>query len=176
MNYNNKFIPYFIKKRFLSEEECNYIINKGMESIESIEATLFNRKRNRFFDLDITDPLFIKISDLINKVNSKYYNFDMEISNSVELYTYQSGDFFDYHMDLYKGSASRRKLTFLILLSNGDEYDGGDLEFFSNIVGKLPRVKGTIAIYPSFIMHKVTSLTKGIRYSLGGECLGEPFR
>lgn len=172
----NKFIPYFIKKNFLTEEECNEIIRRGLDSEEFLETSSYNKKKNRFFEFQNNEVIFKKISDLIYKVNNKYYKYDMEISNAVELYKYETGDFFDYHMDLYKGIASRRKLTFLILLSDPYDYLGGRLHFLSNSETDLPKVRGTIAIYPSFIMHKVTKVESGIRYSLGGECVGEPFR
>ena len=68
------------------------------------------------------------------------------------------------------------RLTFLILLSDKKDYFGGNLEFLSNTETSLPKVKGTIAIYPSFTLHRVTEVTSGIRYTLGGECLGNPFK
>lgn len=175
-NYNERFIPYFIKKNFLTKEECDYIIQKGLSESEIDESYIYNRKKNYYFDFEKSDPLFNKISDFVNKVNTKYYKFQMEILKSVELYKYEKNDFFDYHIDLYKGIASRRKLTFLILLSDHNDFSGGDLQFLSNTERSLPRVKGTIAVYPSFILHRVTKVLSGKRYSLGGECLGEPFK
>jgi predicted 2-oxoglutarate/Fe(II)-dependent dioxygenase YbiX len=176
IDYNNRFISYFIKKNFLSDDECDYIIDKGLNTIESYECTSYNKKKNYNFQFDKCDTIFKKISELIHKVNIKYYNFEIQISNSVELYEYKTNDFFDYHMDFYKGIASRRKLTFLILLSDRDDYTGGDLQFLCNTERMLPRVKGTIAIYPSFVLHRVTKVLSGTRYTLGGECLGNPFK
>lgn len=176
ISYNDRFIPYFIKKNFLTKDECDYIFEKKDIENETLECNTYNKKKNYYFNFNFNDPVFKKILNLINKVNNKYYKFEMKISNSVELYKYQKDDFFDYHIDLYKGIASRRKLTFLILLSDHNDYSGGDLQFLSNTERSLPRVKGTIAIYPSFILHRVTKVLHGTRYSLGGECLGEPFK
>ena len=173
---NNRFIPYFYKKNFLTSQECD-LIKERMYTLQEVEeSNTYINKKNYYFNFDSDDLIFKKISNLIIKVNKKYFSFQITISNSVELYNYKTNDFFDYHMDFYKGDSSRRKLTFLILLSEGKDFEGGDLEFFSNNVGKLPRVKGNIAIYPSFIMHRVTKVTNGERFTLGGECLGNPFR
>lgn len=173
---NNRFIPYIYKKNFLTSQECDSIKERIYTLQEVEEVNTYINKKNYYFRFNSDDLIFKKISNLINKVNDKYFSFDITISENVELYYYKKDHFFDYHMDLYKGSSSRRKLTFLILLSDGKDFEGGDLEFFSNNVGKLPRVKGTIAIYPSFIMHRVTKIINGERFTLGGECLGNPFR
>ena len=51
------------------------------------------------------------------------------------------------------------------------------LEFMinQNIV-KASREKGTIIIFPSFILHRVTPITKGTRESMVGWVSGPPYR
>ena len=70
-------------------------------------------------------------------------------------------------------------------LANGDDYDGGDLELdlrdnkdgLSNIVkSELARKKGSITVFPSYIWHRVTPVSRGTRYSLVVWNLGNPFR
>ena len=55
-----------------------------------------------------------------------------------------------------------------------DEYEGGDFEIGSGgEFKKLSKKKGSGILFPSFLMHRVTPITKGVRKSLvlwvGGE-------
>ena len=85
---------------------------------------------------------------------------------------YSAGDFYDYHMDSnIQDNRSQRKLSITVQLSDSIDYVGGDFEF-SKDIGKLDkkklREKGTILVFPSFVYHRVTEVTKGERFSLVG--------
>ena len=76
-----------------------------------------------------------------------------------------------------------RKLSVTLSLADGNSYEGGDLEFdmrnngdsTSNIQRpEIVRNKGTIVVFPSFVWHRVTPVTKGTRYSLVVWNLGLP--
>jgi PKHD-type hydroxylase len=60
------------------------------------------------------------------------------------------------------------------LLSDAQEYEGGDFESFDNPVGV--RTKGTLIVFPSFVHHRVTPVTKGYRQSLAAMLVGPKFR
>ena len=74
-------------------------------------------------------------------------------------------------------------------LTDGSEYEGGELEFdyrdyephtrkedkhLKKCKEILP--KGSIIVFPSFVWHRVKPVTKGIRYSLVAWHLGHPFK
>ena len=66
-----------------------------------------------------------------------------------------------------------RKLSMNIILN--DDYEGGELEFFNN--KKLIEEKtGTIVVFPSYMVHRVNPVTKGVRYSLSVWFIGQPFK
>ena len=77
-----------------------------------------------------------------------------------------------------------RKLSMTLNLTDPDDYSGGDLKFdFGPHMGrgrfktcKEIRPRGSIIIFPSFIHHQVTPVTKGTRYSAVIWSLGRPFR
>jgi hypothetical protein len=77
-----------------------------------------------------------------------------------------------------------RKLSMTLNLTDPSDYTGGDLKFdFGPHAGrgrfktcKEIRPRGSIIIFPSFIHHQVTPVTKGTRYSLVIWSLGKPFR
>jgi PKHD-type hydroxylase len=71
-----------------------------------------------------------------------------------------------------------RKLSLVVLLSDETEYEGGDFEVF---VDQSPqpigvRTKGALIVFPSFVQHRVTPVTKGYRQSLVAFLVGPKFR
>jgi len=121
--------------------------------------------------------IFERLTKTIYDANS-FYNFDLNgFFEPLQLAEYQAGDFFDWHLDFGAGPSSTRKLSLSIQLSDSDDYEGGDLEFrIDNRIIKAPRTPGTAIIFPSFVMHRVSEITKGTRRSLVGWVSGPSFR
>lgn len=77
-----------------------------------------------------------------------------------------------------------RKLSMTINLNKPGEYDGGNLkfDFGPHASGKRfheveeIRPQGSIIVFPSWLYHQVTPVTRGTRYSLVLWSLGEPFK
>ena len=71
-----------------------------------------------------------------------------------------------------------RKLSFSLLLSDPDTYEGGNLQFMSedNKSYIAPRQRGSIILFDSRTQHRVQKVTKGIRKSLVGWTCGPRFR
>ncbi len=124
------------------------------------------------------DWIYNKLAGLAINCNNERYWFDLlGFHQELQLTRYSEGDFFDWHLDFGAGEISARKLSMTIQLSDEDEYEGGDLEFMINQkIVAAPRKKGTIVIFPSFIMHRVTPITKGTRQSIVGWVSGPPYR
>lgn len=71
---------------------------------------------------------------------------------------------FDWHNDYsHESDEAPRKLTVIIQLSAPEDYEGGNLEVFGAIPTILPRLRGTIICLPSFVPHRVTAVTAGVR-------------
>jgi len=67
-----------------------------------------------------------------------------------------------------------RKLSFSLLLSDPDTYEGGNLQLLDE-TGKsyfAPRERGTIVLFDSRTSHRVQKVTKGVRKSLVGWVCG----
>ena len=77
-----------------------------------------------------------------------------------------------------------RKISMTVNLNDPDDYDGGDLKFdygTHRLEGQYHiceeiRPRGSIIVFPSFINHCVTPVTRGTRYSLVLWTLGYPFK
>ena len=64
-----------------------------------------------------------------------------------------------------------------IQLSDSDDYEGGDLELmFREEPVKLDRTRGTLVAFPSFMLHRVTPVTRGTRWSLVAWITGPRWR
>ena len=70
-----------------------------------------------------------------------------------------------------------RKLSFTLQLSDPTDYDGGDMVILTNHERKvLSKTRGSITIFPSYLLHRVETITRGIRYSLVGWVSGPRFK
>ena len=85
---------------------------------------------------------------------------------------------FDWHSDIGAGAlAARRKLTIVVQLSDPADYAGGRLELQpDSSVQAADTAQGTATIFPSFVLHRVTPVTTGTRWSLTLWAHGPTFR
>ena len=78
---------------------------------------------------------------------------------------------YDWHCDVFWENPAPfdRKLSLVVQLSNSDEYEGGDFQFNGGFPCPDPvrlREKGSVIVFPSFLEHRVTPVTAGVRRSL----------
>ena len=112
-----------------------------------------------------------------------------------------TGDFYTWHTDAGQDAQSHggrvRKLSSTIQLSYPDEYEGGNFQWIEP-VGIFDRLKstgtqninvdpyiktapfsakarGTLIVFPSFVHHQVTPVTRGRRISLVSWYHGQPY-
>lgn len=181
---------YLVIKNYLSSEECENIIQRG-NSLSIHKATTFSGDSgdyrnsrvgwfNRIDDYDIVNMIFE--AGLLFCRNVQY--FDITYVNDIQYTLYEGSKEnaakYDWHFDTYFSSAQifDRKISFVLQLSNPDEYVGGDFEFQSPYEELIPeaKTKGTAIVFPSFIPHRVTGVTEGVRKSLVSWIEGPKFR
>lgn len=121
------------------------------------------------------------VTDLVARANRDAFGFDLsDFAESAQVARYdahQQGHF-DWHTDIGAGTlAARRKLTVVVQLSDPDDYDGGALEGRpGSTVAVAPRARGQATVFPSFVLHRVTPVTTGVRWSLTLWAHGPAFR
>ncbi|HET7413774.1 MAG TPA: 2OG-Fe(II) oxygenase, partial [Pararhizobium sp.] len=93
-------------------------------------------------------------------------------------YGAEAGGHFDWHSDIGDGLlAARRKLTIVVQLSDPADYQGGLLQTNADgHVNDATAARGSAIVFPSFVLHRVTSVTAGARYSLTTWVHGPAFR
>ena len=177
----------------LSDEEVNNIIKVcESEKYQETDAcighgagehvdSIYRTSKIRFInEPDLSD----KIWNYVHEANNNAFGFDIVKTNSDIQYTkYNSEDagHYNWHRDnnWLKQTYFDRKLSIVIQLSDPSEYEGGALQF--RIDGETLeeenfKPKGSIIVFPSFIKHRVTEVTKGTRRSLVSWIEGPKFR
>jgi len=141
----------------------------------SVAMPTVRRGRQRDVPGGNSGPLATRITDQVFDVNRRIYDFRLVgVEHPMQLLWYgaESADRYVAHMDIGPVS-SLRKLSFSLLLSDPATFDGGDLSFSAPF--PLARTQGTLTIFPSFLQHAVTPVTRGDRFVIVGFAVGPSF-
>ena len=114
-----------------------------------------------------------KIYEFINDVNCNIFNFDIyQLQDNdcinYNVYTEERNSEYGWHNDFPTGNmGDDKKLTVIVNLSE-NQYTGGNFELFLNYPRHIKELDnpGSILIFPSYMQHRVTPVTKGERVSL----------
>ncbi len=122
-----------------------------------------------------------RMTSLVAQANRDAFGFDLsDFSESAQVARYDARDqgHFDWHADIGAGTlAARRKLTVVVQLSDPGDYTGGTLETRADSnIAAATRVQGSAILFPSFVLHRVTPVTTGTRWSLTLWAHGPAFR
>jgi PKHD-type hydroxylase len=126
--------------------------------------------------------IFERLNTIIENLNFQFYNFDINGYDRLQYGEYKEQDqgTYDWHVDCgygIKEDPEDRKLSLTLMLN--DDYDGGDFEIIYgkfNEPIKIPKEKGKVIVFPSFLFHRVTPVTRGIRKSIVVWVIGPKFR
>jgi len=109
--------------------------------------------------------VFDRLRGLATRANQEAFRFRITDLMSVDVLEYGPDGFFDWHVDIGPDVFSTRKLTLVTALTSPGDYEGGDLKFADG--GEPVRLAlGTTAIFPSYLLHKVEPVTRGMRHTL----------
>ena len=121
---------------------------------------------------------FIPFLDSLSKLLTETNNiFQFDVAN-IDFYY---GEYLkhDSHLKWHKDTGlfpfNTRKISFTINVNSPDEYKGGKLEFFFN-KQEYSISKGSITFFPSFLLHRVTPVTNGLRKVIFGFIYGPPYK
>ena len=166
----------------LTADECRRVIDLGNSRPRLIGEMEAHREKYRESHVAWIEPhpdthwLYHKIGVLFSEVNAECGFELLGLIEPLQYATYGVGQHFDWHIDLGNGGACVRKLSMTVQLTDESEYRGGDLEFLEGIEPGPRRSLGTVTIFPSFLAHRVTAVTSGIRRSLVAWACGPSFR
>ena len=180
---------YLYFSNFLSKEECNRIIEEGEKDLKS---SLIGTNAIENFEYRKTEVSFIKngssVQDLMQKtvnhlidIGFQYYGTRLTDVEPIQYAKYGKGMFYDWHVDtattLNDLKVFKRNVSASLVLSNKKEYTGGSLQMIlSNSFNRktntfdpkdvVDQEQGTLVVFPSSFIHRVTKVETGTRKSL----------
>lgn len=171
-------------EKAFTKEECEQIIALGNDRTQHQATTRGGVDDVRksevawLYPSDGLDWAYRRMTDIITNLNDRFFQFDLfGATEGFQFTKYTApGGKYGRHVDSAPGTLIR-KLSFTLQLSDPKNYKGGDLCLY---LGEKPEVmnreQGYVALFPSYVLHEVTPVTKGTRYSLVSWITGKPFK
>ena len=191
-------VGYWYFKKAITKKDINKIektvskikYKKGTISLQSKPNLRTRDSDIKFFDNPFVYDLLMPFFEMANK--NAGWNFKYDWCESVQYTKYGKNQHYGWHIDMpdkiYKKkdpnfNNKTRKLSCTLLLNDSSEYTGGkfQIDFRShrekeNIVQVQELVnEGDLLIFPSYLWHRVTPVTKGVRKSLVAWVIGPQF-
>tara|TARA_B100000427_G_C15381825_1_gene539294 strand:+ start:249 stop:803 length:555 start_codon:yes stop_codon:yes gene_type:complete len=155
---------------------CDYIVNsidknnyrKGL-LLNNAEPGEIRKVNVQFTDLNWINAL---LNGYIRFANNTNFHFDLseEDKEFTQVSRYSEGEYYSIHPDFSyerECKSHTRKLSLSLQLSSESDYSGGDLILYHHKEKYIcPKTKGTIFVFDSRLIHEVTEITQGVRYSL----------
>jgi len=109
-----------------------------------------------------------KIKNVIATVNNQFFHAHLSgIYEPMQLTEYSASDkgYYDWHTDGgIDDKVVPRKISMVLMLSDESEYEGGYLQIKTSRNNEtLEMKKGRAWFFPSYVLHRVTPITKGLR-------------
>jgi PKHD-type hydroxylase len=161
-----------------TKEECEEIINMNNGVFEDSKTNQPDEEQTP--DIRVSSHawinpslnntwLFQRIENVVRGMNEDYFRFELSgFAEPFQLTKYTKGGKYRLHMDTGGEPLIPRKLSAVVLLSDPDDFEGGDLQILCSHDNyqKAEKKQGSIIVFPSFLLHEVLEVTKGTRYSL----------
>ena len=114
--------------------------------------------------------IFDRLDKKILAVNKDTFKFKLNGYDSFQYGVYPVNGQYKFHPDTMQGRLGFRKLSISLLLNEpGVDFEGGELLFNTGSEDK-PEVvdlkKGSMILFPSYLLHAVSPVKKGTRKSL----------
>ena len=171
-------------ENFLSADDISYLLNlnnwSNTSQAEIGGAKSDNNINNKIRSTDVSwlyptnenVHIWEKISEVVSRVNDQFFKFNLTgfyEPMQLGLYSADKNGHYDWHVDVSMSDQNTpRKLSMVLLLSDPSEFEGGELQLKLENDRPIPveLKKGRAWFFPSYALHKVTPVTKGIRKSL----------
>ena len=126
-----------------------------------------------------TEQIYNRLAGIVQDLNTNFYRFALTGLENLQYTIYDAGGggHYDWHIDFGHTNHKPRKISLSVQLSNPADYDGCDLQFqIDSNIQTAPRTRGTVIAFPSFFLHRVTPVSRGVRKSLVLWATGPEFR
>lgn len=130
---------------------------------------------------EVGDKVFSHLYTLAYVANrERKWNFEIQgIASALQAVRYwgDAEEHYDWHIDWGGGNTRHRKITVVAHLSEEEDFTGGQLQVTnSSIPAMAVQAAGTVTVFPTFLLHRVTPVTSGCRSAAVCWILGPSFR
>jgi PKHD-type hydroxylase len=123
--------------------------------------------------LSVAGCILKSFMDMSNHVAG--WNYEYKLMETVQIGQYKEKGHYTWHRDTANPfNGVQRKLSGILLLNDPSEFEGGKLEFRDVPSPELK--KGSVIVFPSFLEHRVTPVTSGVRYTAVSWVVGPTFK
>jgi len=188
---------YYFMDDVVNDREIQFLIN-SVEINEGryINATIGGGGSNHGLDLDVRrsqvcwlDPsdesikfFYTKILNAFKEINQNFFRYALTGIENTQFTKYTENDlsYYNWHEDEpslgFKHQPSR-KLSGVLFLSDPSDYEGGELQICKspNDIITIEPKKGRMVFFPSYTIHTVNPVTKGVRYTAVNWARGPAF-
>lgn len=141
-------------------------------------------------DMRKTSIIWMHPKDIVSCVSQAHvvtsnmesgWSYVLSAVGDTQIGRYGNGGHYAEHVDTMVPDSNnqQRKLTAVVLLNDSTEYSGGDLQIRGldgAWVGGILKDAGDMVIFPSYLLHKVTPVLEGTRYTAVTWATGPAFR
>ena len=156
------------------------------ESDDKSETKHEARKTAVSFITDRENLMNDLVWGFIRQANAEFFKYKLDYFQAIQFARYQDGGHYDWHQDASPQDLANegRKLSLTFSLTDDTEYDGGLLQFYNgdkpyedkdHDIEKDIKSVGTVIVFDSRDWHRVTPVTKGVRYSIVCWTIGPNF-
>lgn len=188
MLINGDDVPFAVYPSAVPDEVCDAILNEVVGLTGSAgevgggDPTL---RRSTVAFLGTTHWVAELLHGAAVRANAEAgWHLDLLGPEAVQVARYATGDSYGWHIDSYTDGEQSRKLSMSLQLTDGAMYEGGDLQFARFGIPELEtldvpaagRKRGSIIVFPSYLMHRVQPVRDGVRCSVVAWIRGPRFR
>jgi PKHD-type hydroxylase len=177
----------------LIESIIEYIDSKSNDmndsKIDGSDSVSLNTRSSKNIWINWDEWIGGIISNMMFSANNEYFNYDLKYFDQpiqAAIYSGDRNDFYSWHTDngtsvtaprRSDGVLIERKLSCSLLLSDPNEYEGGELEFsLGEWNNSMKPNKGSCVVFPGWLPHRVKPVTSGKRISLVAWMNGPAFK
>ena len=176
---------YWLIEKYIPDYICDEIIkNHNDFSTSTLQDGVIVDDYRKSGVCWIKEPFYKNlVFDIITRTNrDSGLNFRLECLEDLQLTRYVAPDgHYDFHIDSDGHSRkniddSVRKLSMSCLLTDPSEFEGGNFQLQTSATPyNIKLEKGDIIMFPSYLLHRVSPVTKGVRHSLVAWANGRAF-
>lgn len=188
--YSTNIEPFVWWEGAFTEQELNWLQERAIKADQRAQAggmkseeLLMKVRRSQISWLTKTQDtvwVFEKLAHIVSSLNAQYYRFDLSgFGEAVQLTNYDQSErgMYGWHLDYGGEVGPSRKLSMVLQLTDPAHYEGGNLQIMtSSEPNTVRKQRGLVAVFPSYVLHQVTPVTKGNRQSLVAWITGPAFK